>query len=583
MKMLNNMKVGTKIVLLVSVLLICLALVAGVGIFGLKQLDDESNQMYAVDLLALQSAKEANVQLINISRAVRNIALAQTQEQRTGYAKAYAEFITNARTQLEIVKDRITTPEGRQIFDETVKSFETLLLQQQKIIDNVELRTLSETVAEIQHIRHLADSTDDLMTELGTAMTQEAAMRNDSITYIARQGFIFSAAVFAAALALGLILGFLIKKAIANPLVDIARKSVLVAEGDLSQDFSLTRKDELGALSASLGQMVLNLRNRIGEAEQKSREAEEQSQKAQEAMNEANIAQEKAVQGQQAILAAAENVEQVVDRLSTATEELSAQVEESSTGMNVQRERVSGAAVAMEEMNSTVMEVARNAAVASENSERARINAEDGAQVVRQSVAAIATVQADTNELRLSMESLGEQAEAIGTVMTVISDIADQTNLLALNAAIEAARAGEAGRGFAVVADEVRKLAEKTMLATKEVGDAISGIQAGTRQSITTVERTGNNLDSTTELVKKSGEALTTIVSDVVGTADQVRAIATAAEEQSATSEEITRSLDEINNMATETASAMQQSAQAVSELSVQAQELQRLVNELRA
>lgn len=582
MKILNNMKVGAKIVLLVAALLLCLGVVSGVGMFGLKQLDDESNLMYNVDLIALRSAKEANIQLINISRAVRNMALAQTPEQRAAYKKAYEGFIGRAREELQITKERIITQEGLRIFDETVTPFEALLIQQREIIDNMDGRALPETVARIQEIRVLADATDDHMSVLGETMTREAADRSDSITYIANRGFIVSAAVFLAALALGLVFGILIKRAIANPLVEITRKSALVAGGDLSQDFALARKDELGELAGALEQMVINLRSRISEAEQKSREAEEQSLKAREAMEEANIAKQKAEQGQQAILVAAENVEQVVSRLSAATEELSAQVEESSRGSDIQRERVSGSAAAMEEMNSTVIEVARSAGTASDNSERARVNAQEGAQIVRQSVDAIGTVQADTNELKLNMERLGDQAESIGTILTVISDIADQTNLLALNAAIEAARAGEAGRGFAVVADEVRKLAEKTMAATREVGEAINGVQSGTRQSIDMVERTSNNLDGATELVKKSGEALTTIVSDIVDTSDQVRAIATAAEEQSATSEEITRSLDEINNMAGETASAMQQSAQAVSELSIQAQELQRLVNELR-
>ena len=207
----------------------------------------------------------------------------------------------------------------------------------------------------------------------------------------------------------------------------------------------------------------------------------------------------------------------------------------------------------------------------------------EGAQIVKISTDAIDSVQKDISALHKEMEALGEQAEAIGDIMTVISDIADQTNLLALNAAIEAARAGDAGRGFAVVADEVRKLAEKTMTATQEVGRAISGVQQGTQRSIGAVAQTVSNLENATSLVDQSGESLQNIVSESVRVADQVSGIATAAEQQSASSTEISNSLSNISSSADETATAMEQSAQAVSDLAQQASELQKIVQNLRA
>ena len=580
MQLLNNMNVGKKIVLLVFLLLLCIAAVAGVGIFELRKLDSESNILYEQNMLALSAAKEANIQLINQSRSLRNMVLVPSG--RPAYITAYEGYTDKIREELEQVRIRLITPAAQATFNETLKAFEAMLPEQEEIIGKLDSRTLEETTARLIEIRQLANNTDDLMTKLCNLIEEAARQRSAEMTADAEQGFLLSIAVLAAALLIGLVLGTLIKKAIADPLVLIADKAGKVANGDLDQHFALARQDELGTLAASLEQMVVNLRARIAEAEQKSREAEEQSQKAQEAMAEARVAQDAAEAGQRAILAAAENVELVVNRLSTATEELSAQVEQSSTGTEMQRERVASSATAMEEMNSTVLEVARNAGVAAEGSERAKENAAEGQRIVQQSVEGINVVQSDTQELQKNMEELGRQAEAIGAIMTVISDIADQTNLLALNAAIEAARVGEAGRGFAVVADEVRKLAEKTMNATKEVGEAITGIQNGARQSISAVERTTDNLTATTDLVQRSGEALMLIVQEVTETAVQVSSIATASEEQSAASEEITHSLEEINRMADETATAMQQSAQAVGELAVQSQELLRLVGELR-
>ena len=163
--------------------------------------------------------------------------------------------------------------------------------------------------------------------------------------------------------------------------------------------------------------------------------------------------------------------------------------------------------------------------------------------------------------LKTDMLSLGQQAEGIGRIMGVISDIADQTNLLALNAAIEAARAGDAGRGFAVVADEVRKLAEKTMSATKEVDESVRGIQHSAHQNMSSVDRAVEAIGQATSLANRSGEALRAIV-DLVGMAtDQVASIATAAEEQSATSEEITRSIEDVSRISSETSEAMRGSA----------------------
>ncbi|MDR1242734.1 MAG: methyl-accepting chemotaxis protein [Deltaproteobacteria bacterium] len=372
--------------------------------------------------------------------------------------------------------------------------------------------------------------------------------------------------------------GVFFGKRLARPIKEVTAFSRAVAEGNLNASLQTRATDEVGTLAASMRRMVENLKDRIAESEQKGREAVEQGRKAQEAMVEANEAKESAEAGHKAILDAAGQIDQVVNRLSAATEQLSAHIEQSGRGTETQRERVSRSATAMAEMNSTVMEVAKNAGIAAEGSDRARAKAAQGADIVQNSVRSINAVQEDTEKLRKNMENLGHQAESISTIMTVISDIADQTNLLALNAAIEAARAGEAGRGFAVVADEVRKLAEKTMAATKEVGNAIGGVQTGTKQSIAAVEQTTGNLNTATGLVQNSGEALAGIVEEVSATAAQVSSIATAAEEQSVASEEISHSLEEINRMADENASAMRQSGEAVADLAQQAQELRTLV-----
>ena len=272
---------------------------------------------------------------------------------------------------------------------------------------------------------------------------------------------------------------------------------------------------------------------------------------------------------------------EISERVSSASEELSAQVEQVSQGAEEQKNRMGEVATAMEEMNATVLEVARNASSAAESATNAKQEAENGEQIVERAIAAINRVSELAQGLKENMHALGSKAESIGQVMNVISDIADQTNLLALNAAIEAARAGEAGRGFAVVADEVRKLAEKTMGATREVGEAISSIQAAARQNIESMDVASKAVEEATGLAGESGEALKRIVSLSNENSEQIQSIAAASEEQSATSEEISRNVDNVNRIVSETAEAMIQSSQAVQELARMAAELREVIKEL--
>lgn len=272
----------------------------------------------------------------------------------------------------------------------------------------------------------------------------------------------------------------------------------------------------------------------------------------------------------------------IADQVSSAAEELSAQVEQCRAGASSQAERVGESAIAIEEMNSTTLEVARNASDAAENAEVARTTAEKGATVVTDVITSTGEVHSHTQMMQTTLKELGAQADGVGNIISVINDIADQTNLLALNAAIEAARAGEAGRGFAVVADEVRKLAEKTMDATKEVESVVQGIQNSTSSTLTHMHDVAQLVEETTSQTQHAGNALGQIVDTVMETSDRVRSIATAAEQQSAASEEIAGVAGEVNRLADESAQALTESAHAVVELSRLAQNLKTLIDDLQ-
>lgn len=285
---------------------------------------------------------------------------------------------------------------------------------------------------------------------------------------------------------------------------------------------------------------------------------------------------------QRAIVQTVHQATEIADRVAAASEELAAQMHHVNQGAEMQSDRVSSTATAMEEMNATVLDVARNAGQASEQTDAARDKAHDGAAIVSAVVDSINRLNEITNGLHTDMSELGKKAEEVGSVMGVIADIADQTNLLALNAAIEAARAGEAGRGFAVVADEVRKLAENTMSATSEVGAVIQAIQQATTKNINNVNNAAENMATATDQAHNAGAALNEIVDLVNESALLISGIATASEQQSATSEEINRSVDEINRIVSETSESVVQSSAAVDDLARIAIELKQVLDNLR-
>ena len=390
-------------------------------------------------------------------------------------------------------------------------------------------------------------------------------------------------AVSAVLFALLLLISLAIVRSIVRPIGEATEAARKIAAGDLNVSLDEQGRDEAARLQTALNVMVGTLRRNMKEITAKTREAEDKADAAAKATEVAEAATKQAERAKAEGMAhAARQLEKIVSRIADASNEISSQSEEIRQGTEIQRDRVQETATAMEEMNATVLEVARNASSAAEKGQQSRDKAREGQEVVQGSVQAVVKTQKQTMELKDNMHQLVTQAQAIGNIMNVITDIADQTNLLALNAAIEAARAGDAGRGFAVVADEVRKLAEKTMGATKEVGDAINAIQAVSQGNMAGVEKTVADLEGVSGLSAQSGELLQQIVLDAELSAEQIRGIATAAEQQSATSEEINRSVDEINRITMETARGISESAEALRTLAEQVGQLEGLIAELK-
>jgi methyl-accepting chemotaxis protein len=342
------------------------------------------------------------------------------------------------------------------------------------------------------------------------------------------------------ALVFGMVAAWAITRQIVIPLNQTLKVAERVASGDLSHNLDSLRQDELGQLQRAMQSMTVGLRELIG------------------------------------------GISDGVTQIASAAEQLSAVTEQTSAGVNSQKVETDQVATAMNEMAATVQEVARNAEEASEAAVAADQQAREGDKVVSEAIAQIERLASEVGNSTAAMGDLKRESDKIGSVLDVIKSVAQQTNLLALNAAIEAARAGEAGRGFAVVADEVRSLAQRTQKSTEEIEELIVGLQGGTQHVATIMDNSRSLTDSSVELTRRAGSALASITRTVSTIQAMNSQIATAAEQQSAVAEEINRSVLNVRDVSEQTSSASEETAASSAELARLGIYLQTLVGRFR-
>ncbi|MBI5747920.1 MAG: methyl-accepting chemotaxis protein [Nitrospinae bacterium] len=348
------------------------------------------------------------------------------------------------------------------------------------------------------------------------------------------------------AIAIGILVSLgaviLLIRAVAAPIKKAADmlKDIAQGEGDLTKRLNLTTKDEVGELGKWFDTFVEKIHDIVVQ------------------------------------------ISKTASNMASASEELSASATQIAKGTTSQTERATTVAASSEEMSATVMEVAKNTSGASESAKDANKLAQKGKDMVERTVHGMNDIAGAVKESASVITKLGTRSNEIGEIIKVIDDIADQTNLLALNAAIEAARAGEHGRGFAVVADEVRKLAEKTTKATKEIGGMISTIQDETGKAVSSMGAVQKEVEEEVKLAKDAGSSLNEIVSNVDKLTGQIQQIAVASEEQSAATDTISRDIQDIANTTKETATSSNQIASASNNLSKLATELQGIVGKFK-
>ncbi len=375
-----------------------------------------------------------------------------------------------------------------------------------------------------QKINALKEIDDYLAAEL---VTNATAGRSAAITSASLSAGIGSFLLLAVALG-----GMATARSIMKVITMVIESIQKIAEGDLTQRIDDSRTDEFGTLIGEINKFVEIVHGLVS------------------------------------------NVSGSAHEVAGAATEIAATSEEIATGMSMQKEEIARITATMAEMNSAVREVADQSSSASSGAARSGNNAEEGEKIVGESVESIESLTITVNESAAGVEELGRKSEEIGDIINVINDIADQTNLLALNAAIEAARAGEHGRGFAVVADEVRVLADRTTKATDEIASSIREIQGKTTVAVDRMKEGASEVNSSAESARKAGETLREIVQSSTEVAQMVDAIAAATEEQSSSADQINRSIESVSSVIREASEGTGQAAEASSELSQKAEDL---------
>ena len=523
--MFKNLTIGKKLGVGFGVIIVSIIILGVITLFQLNKIRVNINDIdERID--KLNNAYIAKDSIKNILATIPDFILSEHAQERENMKKLIDENSAKYKEKLEAIRKITHTEEGK------------------KLLDNIE-NTIKEAVPYINKVLELAslgkkDEAKKIYDEqvkprtvkIFQAFDEEVAFHEkglnkrmkEVISLIMREIVIFII-ITAIVVALGIFFSTFISRSVRKPVAELKGVLEKVAQGDLSVDIKVESKDEIGMISQSLKDALSSIKSLIAKSKT------------------------------------------ISSSLASSSEELSATTEEISRNLKSQTERASQIASAAEEMSQTVVDIAKNASNIAEVSVTTAGVAKEGKDMTIKTANEIKVIEGAISKLSEVINILGDRSRQIGEIVTVIKDIADQTNLLALNAAIEAARAGEQGRGFAVVADEVRKLAERTAKATDEIAEMIRGIQSEVDVAEGSMEDATKKVASGVELSQKAANILGQILGKAQELQSMIQQIASATEEMSSVTDHITQDIGSIAEGSKEISLAVDQSAQTASDI----------------
>jgi methyl-accepting chemotaxis protein len=536
-----KMKIGPKMGLVFGFVLFMLLLMIYLGLSGTSRVNESLEKIVTEEYRNTTYAFGAKAALDNLLQSVQKLVLVND----TNEILRQKQFIEEARAQyranLKKLEESETDPKGVKLLEESKSQAAIAAKANNRVIElalaNKKGEAVSLLLKEAVPLTAKLQETFDAQVKFQEESVKGASEKAAVVYQRQRLLMMISGAV---AFLLGLWGAIFLTHNFVTRLKRVAAAMGRVADGDLTTNIRIFAKDEIGELGGAINRSLESMRTVVT------------------------------------------SIKDTAAQVASASSQLYATSDQIATGAEEVASQASTVATASEEMTCTSSEIAQNCLLAVESSKRAGESAEAGASVVQKTVTEMSHIADRVKETAGTVESLGARSDQIGEIVGTIEDIADQTNLLALNAAIEAARAGEQGRGFAVVADEVRALAERTTKATKEIGAMIRAIQVETKSAVSSMEQGVREVEKGTMGAARSGEALREILEQANSVTMQINQIATAAEQQTATTNEITSNIQQITEVVHETAKGSQESASAANQLSRLAEELQEVVNRFK-
>ncbi|OGU19272.1 MAG: chemotaxis protein [Geobacteraceae bacterium GWF2_54_21] len=533
----TDRSIATKLLTAFAVIAIITGIVGFCGVYNILGLNRSSSALYSqgVQPLALlgQLGMAAQKARVNLRGMMIDTELARMEANADAVGQRYDEV------------DSLISKLGSGTGDKELEALRKLLRDYRPVWQEViRLHLSGSPEAALGIMQSGALDTEKkieaALRDLIAVYTKDAQKRGEENSRMAKLANVTMISFSVAGVLLAFILGLISARMINRPLRKAVDFANLIASGDLTHKEECHSGDETGQLILAMNGMTDRLHGIVSQVSGTSTQVAE----------------------------AASQLHATAERIANGAEEVAAQA--------------ATVATAGEEMSATSGDIAQNCQMAAEGAQRASEAAQSGSAVVNATIAVMGQITDKVQESARTVDSLGARSDQIGAIIGTIEDIADQTNLLALNAAIEAARAGEQGRGFAVVADEVRALAERTSRATREIGDMIKAIQGETRGAVSAMEQGVSQVEAGTVEAARSGESLGNILQQINDVAMQVNQIAIAAEEQTATTSEISSNMSQITDVVHKTSQGANESAQAAARLNGYAEELQRLVRQFK-